>query len=224
MDGGARLNYTKVCTLMLSKQADICTCVDVQLPPGGGSVPGLIAQLLGGGYTVHLHSAGPNRAVGGVLFIAGPRVTHKRMMPVCKHGSTAVLHCRFGSRPVRVVGTYWPVKNLTGAGSLWNRMRDESAEDNIDPIIQVKSHITSLCAEAQGEVIIVTGDFNTDVGKGDVYNLTGTIQMSRLRHSSTPAELLVPSYHRATLAGTRLDYQLVGGPADSGGQLMRNNR
>ena len=136
------------------------------------------------------------------------------MTPVCKHGSTAVLHCRFGSRPVRVVGTYWPVKNLTGPGSLWNKMLDESAEDNIDPIIQVKSYITSLCAEAQGEVVIVTGDFNTDVGREDVYNLAGTIQMAGLRHSSTSAELSVPSYHRTTLADTRLDYQLVGGPAE----------
>ena len=47
IDGSARLNYTMVCTLMLAKQTDICSCVDVELPPGGGSVPGLIAQLLG---------------------------------------------------------------------------------------------------------------------------------------------------------------------------------
>lgn len=35
------LNYTKVCTLMVAKQADICSCVDVELTPCEWSVLGL---------------------------------------------------------------------------------------------------------------------------------------------------------------------------------------
>lgn len=87
--------------------------------------------------------------MGGVLFIAGPRVTYKKMMRR-KFATMAVLHCRFGSRPIKVVGTYWPIKNLTGAGSLWNRMLEDDTNDNINPIVLVKSHITVLCSESQG--------------------------------------------------------------------------
>ena len=63
--------------------------------------------------------------------------------------------------------------------------------------------------------MIVTGDFSTDVGKENVYNLSAAMPMAGLRHSFSPAKLQVPSYHKTTLTGTRLDYQLVGGPAAS---------
>ena len=190
-------------------------CVDVRLPPGGGSIPALITQLLGSGFTVHLHSAGLNRAIGGVLFIAGPRVTHKRLSPVCKYGTTAVLKGRFGTQPIQVVGTYWSVKNLKGEASLWNRMleKDCPKEDHIDPITQVKSHILTLCAEAPQDVIIVACDFNTDVGRADVYDLTGMMQQAGLSHSASSSDLALPTYVRSTRAGTRLNYQLLGGLA-----------
>ena len=162
----------------------------------------LITQLLGGGFTVHLHSAGPNRMIGGVLFITGPRVTHKRLSPVCKYGTTAVLKGRFGTQPIQVIGTYWPFKNLKGEASLWNRMleKDCPKEDHIDPITQVKSHILTICAEAPQDVTIVAGDFNTDVGKADVYDVSGTMQRAGLSHSSSPSDLALPTYVRSTRA------------------------
>ena len=88
-------------------------------------------------------------------------------------------------------------------------------EDHIDPITQVESHILTICAEAPQDVIIVAGDFNTDVGRADVYDLTGMMQRAGLSHSSSPSSsaLALPTYVRSTRAGTRLDYQLLGGPA-----------
>ena len=60
---------------------------------------------------------------------------------------------------------------------------------------------------------VVAGDFKTDVGKADVYSLSGTMQRAALSHSSSPSDVALPTYVKSTRAGTRLDYQLLGGPA-----------
>ena len=67
--------------------------------------------------------------------------------------------------------------------------KDCPKENHIDPVTQVKSHTLTLCAEAPQNVIIVAGDFNTDVSRADVYELTGTMRTVGSTRSSSPSEL-----------------------------------
>ena len=207
MDGGARWNYTLVCDLILCKKADIAILIDTRLNKFGGSQSKLIIRQLGSTYTVHVHSAGDKNEIGGVMFISGPRLSHKRLRPLCPLGSTAALTCTLGGTRLSVMATYWPTKNdkKEAGGSLWNRMSSAGAAN---PITQIEAMIIAHLAEYADHTHILGGDFNTDVNRGDPYSLTHFLEEQRLIHSSSLADLKIPTYIRtSTSVATRLDYQ-----------------
>ena len=80
----------------------------------------------------------------------------------------------------------------------------------MDPISHVKSVISGLLDDHPAAISVVCGDFNTDVTVKDDYGLAEFIQEEGLRHSSSEAELLLPTCTCPTLrTATKIHYQLV---------------
>ena len=117
IDGGGRPNYTVVCDAIEEYLPDCTVIVDARCPEDGGSLVTMIVAQLGPGYSVHVHS-NASRQVGGVMFVSGPRLSHKRLLPACPLASTAALTCRLGGSEVLIVGSYWPFFNPNGDSSL----------------------------------------------------------------------------------------------------------
>jgi hypothetical protein len=81
-----------------------------------------------------------------------------------------------------------------------------------EPIEIIKAAISDIVRNFNG-VMIVSGDFNTDVTKEDSYNLEDFMIDSKLKHTATRSQLEIHSYHRqahTSTAATRIDYALIG--------------
>ena len=141
------------------------------------------------------------------MFIAGPRLSHKRLKPLCTSGSSAALTCSFGGTLLSFIATYWPTHNSAASGSLWTRMLNST---NINPITQLKAAIAAHLDDNPDRTHIIGGDFNTDVTAADQYGLEDYMATHRLEHVSSESDLYIKSYIRpGARVATRLDYQLI---------------
>jgi ribonuclease HI len=168
-----------------------------------------------------------NKRVGGVMFICNDRICQPTIANLCKEGSTAMLNFHFGRKKMHVIATYWPIFNNT-PGSLWCRLAARASAGHFDsPIDYLKTIIATQLTEfsAENQLVIVTGDFNSDVTKRntvgdcthDHYDLTPYTHATQLTHSSNQRQLDIQSYsstiaHRHSVSTTskgctRIDYQ-----------------
>ena len=97
---------------------DVAWLLDTSLNKIGGAR--LVSRNLGAAYTVHVCSAGDNKEVGGVIFIAGPRLCHKRLKPLCTSGSSMYLWllsvplAPLQHSPAPLVAPFFPLLRPTG--------------------------------------------------------------------------------------------------------------
>ena len=202
MDAGVYWNHSLVTDLILCKGVDVAWLLDTRLNNWRRSCET--------GSAVHVCSAGDNKEVGGVMFIAGPHLSHKRLKPLCSSGSSAALTCSFGDTLLSFIATYWPTHISAAFGSLWIRMVTST---NINPIIQLKASIAAHLDDNllnPDRIHIIGGDFNTDVTGSDQYGLEAYMVTHRLEHVSSESDLSIKSYIRpGARVATRLDYQLI---------------
>ena len=218
MNGASGDAHKELCRRMKSVAADIGILVDTRAVHGKRVLEDAVLHMLGSRYRVwaHVDEAVKRESlmqrVGGVAFVVGPRVTKVKLDRLCKQGSTASISCSLGSAKLFLMATYWPQEN-NDPGTLWTRIK---AHSGLDPIRYLKRLATEAlaAARAEGRVVVMAGDLNSDVNTTDKYSVKDFMEEADLVQSGTPAKTALPSYLSKDGLGrqvkTRLDYQLRG--------------
>ena len=168
--------------------------------------------IMGCGYNI-VHADAPGyggmERVGGQIILYGPKVIKDQFVQVMQRGSLTKMTVKYGGEQVTLLATYWPVKE-TGINSLMAKLKEIYS----DPIEMVKYLIKREIERSKEGIVIVVGDFNSDVNGEDIYDLRKFMIEASLQHASDEGELREPSRYRyveSTVGATRLDYCLYTG-------------
>ena len=152
-----------------------------------------------------------NRArVGGTMILVSQRIKNPLPTTIINRGIASSIQGLFGTTPIIVIGTYWPVKNTIGPHSLWNQTCDELCTE--DPVLGIKDRLRAFI-ESNPLDLIIAGDFNTSTADPslDKYNITEWIAELGLNHASNANTVNRPSHSNSSypsdkLRLSRIDY------------------
>jgi hypothetical protein len=145
--------------------------------------------------------------IGGQLIIYSNRLANVEVKSGLPFGTVSVTTFIAGRSRYCLCGTYWPTTAYGGC-ALMTKLKQLHEE----PIEVIKAAIAEIVRNAKG-IILVSGDFNTDVTKDDNYNLEDFMIDNKLRHTATMEQLTNHSYHKqahSSISATRIDYALIG--------------
>jgi hypothetical protein len=218
VDGVNPGSYADICSLIQRQGVDITVLVDTRRRPGDRALVSAVKAALGTRYKVFTHvdanaSEDHAKRVGGMAFVVGPRVTRPKLERLCPYGSSAAMSGWLGAAPVYVMGTYWPQErtDAKATDTLWHKVGHGAGMDTVRYLKRLAVSALGRARE-DGYSTFMVGDLNTDVSRGDRYDLTGFLEEADMVHSSEGPLLRTPSY-RSNLGGgmtvrSRLDYQL----------------
>ena len=146
----------------------------------------IVRQRFKGVYRIQSVPVPQEGSVGGQIIIYSHRLKSVQFKEVVALGSLTRLEFGFGGTKMTVMGTYWPVRSGTANG-LDQQLR-RSGLDN--PLDQLKAHIKQQVnmANADERLLVVGGDFNTDIWRTDVHKLSTLLEEVFIADTSTVAE------------------------------------
>ena len=166
------------------------------------------------GWTSHFANAKISRrgngCVGGQLWMVNNRLQNLRFNELILNGAVVELSAKFGNRWVSILGNYWPCqpRQLSEGNSLWNQLRILYQSDR--PINMIKDTILKRLSQLKEDrILILGGDFNSDVNTSDTFKLRDFAQDNDLLLGKE-ADLKQPSFSRAGHSN-RLDYIMTSG-------------
>ena len=222
MNGLCELKEREIVDLIHKHSVDITTLVDVRVSVGSeASYKFRLRRQIGTGYAIMVFPTQPDdrstQLIGGTVVILSRRIDKHSAVQLIPLGSLIQLSFSFGTQRIALFAIYVPTRN-SATGSYKTRIANacQVPPSQVHDILFQALSDAVISMQSQSTPVIVTGDFNRNLAKGKLDQLTFLFDHLRLQHAATLTELEQSSYESGQLGTanrktTRIDFTLYHG-------------
>ena len=150
--------------------------------------------------------------IGGQIVACRHRCTKVKCESIIKLGGAVSLAFNIGKTQFASISTYWPCIN-EAPGSFKSLLEKEYNGMEALPTIRHGLEMAASAASEAGRLVLVAGDFNSDISRSDTHSLRAWVSRLGLSNASVGSSSTRPSYVRPNGSGeSRIDHVFVSNP------------